>query len=101
MRCLTLLSLFVVLALFSAARPAMADGETYQCGVPDLPKLEKTDDPEFWRYCDYYARRFAYIKEQKAFRQQLDERRANYVRYRETAIKQYKADLETYYAGIQ
>ncbi|MCD8563347.1 MAG: hypothetical protein LRY54_04805 [Alphaproteobacteria bacterium] len=89
--------LLIALAL---TRPALAAGETYQCGVPDTPKLEKTEDPEFWRYCDYYARRFAYAREQKEFRQQLDQRRKNYARYRETAIRQYKADLEKYYAGI-
>lgn len=101
MRFLTALSFFIVLAFCSAPRPALADGETYQCGVPDAPKLEKTDDPEFWRYCDYYARRFAYVKEQEEFRQSLDQRRENYARYRQAAINQYQSDLDTYYAGIK
>ena len=98
MRILAILPLIFIALFFS--RPALADGETYQCGVPDAPKLEKTDDPEFWRYCDYYARRFAYAQEQKEFRTQLDQRRENYARYRETAIRQYKADLERYCATI-
>ncbi|MCD8497618.1 MAG: hypothetical protein LRZ85_05760 [Alphaproteobacteria bacterium] len=95
MRLFSLISLaFAAFLLMSF--PASAQ-ETYECGVPDNPMLEKTDDPELWRYCDYYTRRFQYIEEQKRFRQQLDERRANYVRYREAAVNNYKDELELYY----
>lgn len=94
-----LFSVLFALVLFAAA-PAPAQ-ETYQCGVPDTPRLEKTDDPQFWRYCDYHTRRFQYIAEQKEFRRMLDERRENYVRYRQVAIDNYRDELEAYYAGIQ
>lgn len=91
----------LILALLTlTAIPALAQEMTYQCGVPDNPKLEKTDDPEFWRYCDYHTRRIQYVQEQKEFRRTLDERRENYVRYRQAAIDNYKSQLDLYYAGI-
>jgi hypothetical protein len=94
----SILTLGLIILTFSL--PVQAQ-ETYQCGVPSTPGLEKTDDPEFWRYCDYHTRRFDYIREQKEFRRMLDERRENFVRYRETAINNYKDQLEGYYDSIQ
>lgn len=92
--------LFIFALLMIVAFPVLAQ-ETYQCGVPDNPKLEKTDDPAFWKYCDYHTRRFQYAAEQKEFRRMLDERRENYVRYREAALRNYQDELISYYAGIQ
>lgn len=97
---MTRLFSFILALMVLASFPAAAQ-EIYECGVPDNPVLEKTDDPEFWRYCDYHTRRFQYIAEQKQFRATLDERRANYVRYRESAIQKYRNDLESYYAAIE
>lgn len=94
--CLSLSSF--LLLIFSVAVQAQ---EIYQCGLPDdHPGIEKTDDPEFWRYCDIYSRRFAYIEEQKDFRADLDARRRNYVDYRARAVENYKDELELYYLLI-
>lgn len=94
------LFLFLFSIMILTAFPAMAQ-EIYECGVPDAPKLEKTEDPELWRYCDYHSRRFQYAAEQKEFRRTLEERRENFVKYREAAIHKYKDDLENYHASIE
>ncbi|HRQ61473.1 MAG TPA: hypothetical protein PLO23_08195 [Alphaproteobacteria bacterium] len=89
-----------ILALcFVLPLPAMAE-DSYMHSVSSLPSLEKTDDPDFWKYYDYHARRFEYAQAQKEFREKLDERRENYVRYRQEAIDKYNRDLRRHYARI-
>lgn len=90
---------FILTLSFVFPLTAMAE-ESYMHSVSSLPSLEKTDDPDFWKYYDYHTRRFEYAQAQKEFREKLEERRENYVRYRQEAIDHYADELNGYYANI-
>ena len=85
-----ILSAFI---LFSA--PVNAQDINGQCKVA-VENFDFDTETEF-EFCDYYDRRFEYKKRRDEFRENLNDRRANYQAQRQVVIDAYQAKEKAFH----
>lgn len=88
-------SLFALLMLFSVLPgAALAETVVKTCGVPQTGQAET--DPG-GTYCNIHDRRLAYARENVKFRNDLEQRRKNFVAPQQEALGQYQDAVKSYY----